>query len=36
MHAFTNPGVDVEGMAYNAVADRRSWNAMLTLFEEVF
>lgn len=36
MHEFTNPGVDVEGMAYNAVADRRSWNAMLTLFEEVF
>jgi dienelactone hydrolase len=36
MHAFTNPGVDMEGMAYNAAADRRSWNAMLTLFQEIF
>jgi dienelactone hydrolase len=36
MHAFTNPAADVEGMAYHAAADRRSWNAMLALFEEVF
>jgi dienelactone hydrolase len=36
MHAFTNPGANVEGMAYHAAADRRSWNAMLALFEEVF
>jgi dienelactone hydrolase len=36
MHAFTNPTADVEGMAYHAAADRRSWNAMLALFEEVF
>jgi hypothetical protein len=26
----------VEGMAYHAAADRRSWNAMLALFEEIF
>ncbi len=36
MHAFTNPAANVEGMAYHATADRRSWNAMLALFEEVF
>jgi dienelactone hydrolase len=36
MHAFTNPGANVEGMAYHAAADRRSWNAMLALFEEIF
>jgi dienelactone hydrolase len=36
MHAFTNPGAEAEGMAYNALADQRSWNAMLALFQEVF
>lgn len=36
MHAFTNPDADGEGMAYNALADQRSWNAMLALFQEVF
>jgi dienelactone hydrolase len=36
MHAFTNPGAGGEGMAYNALADQRSWNAMLALFQEVF
>jgi dienelactone hydrolase len=36
MHAFTNPGVKEEGMAYNALADQRSWKAMLALFQEVF
>jgi dienelactone hydrolase len=36
MHAFTNPAADVEGMAYHAAADRRAWNAMLALFEEIF
>jgi dienelactone hydrolase len=36
MHAFTNPGAKAEGMAYNASADQRSWNAMLALFQEVF
>ena len=25
MHAFTNPAANVEGMAYHATADRRSW-----------
>jgi dienelactone hydrolase len=36
MHAFTNPYADGEGMAYNALADRRSWNSMLALFQEAF
>jgi len=36
MHAFTNPGANVEGMAYHAAADRRSWQAMLALFDEIF
>jgi dienelactone hydrolase len=36
MHAFTNPAANVDGMAYHAAADRRSWNAMLALFDEVF
>jgi dienelactone hydrolase len=36
LHAFTNPGVNVEGMAYHAAADRRSWKAMLALFDEIF
>jgi dienelactone hydrolase len=36
MHAFTNPHADREGMAYNASADRRSWNSMLALFQEIF
>jgi dienelactone hydrolase len=38
-HSFTVPGVDkkgVPGLAYNAEADRRSWGAMLMLFEEAF
>lgn len=36
MHAFTNPGANVEGMAYHPAADRRSWKAMLALFDEIF
>ncbi|MGZ5961424.1 MAG: dienelactone hydrolase family protein [Rhizomicrobium sp.] len=36
MHAFTNPAANLEGMAYHAAADRRSWKAMLALFEEIF
>ncbi len=36
MHAFTNPSANVEGMAYHPAADRRSWNAMLNLFDEIF
>jgi dienelactone hydrolase len=36
-HSFTNPRVSQMGMpgfAFNAAADRRSWRAMLDLFEE--
>jgi dienelactone hydrolase len=36
MHAFTNPYADAEGMAYDALADQRSWNSMLALFQEAF
>jgi dienelactone hydrolase len=39
VHGFTNPEADAAGvpaLAYNASADRRSWNAMLGLFHEVF
>lgn len=38
-HSFTNPGVGAlgrEGFAYDEAADRRSWAAMIDLFEEVF
>ena len=38
-HSFTNPNVDAlgrDGFRYDAVADRRSWAAMLDLFGEVF
>ena len=38
-HGFTNPEADdagVPALAYNEAADRRSWKAMLGLFEEVF
>jgi len=38
-HSFTVPGVDkvgVKGLSYNAAADRRSWQAMRDLFQEVF
>jgi dienelactone hydrolase len=37
MHGFTNPEADHAGtpaLAYNADADRRSWEAMLDLFRE--
>jgi dienelactone hydrolase len=37
-HSFTNPEVDqyaIPGCAYNALADRRSWQSMLQLFGEV-
>jgi dienelactone hydrolase len=36
-HSFTNPGIDAwgfPGFRYHASADRRSWQAMLGLFEE--
>jgi len=38
-HSFTNPDADKVGMtalAYNADADKASWDAMLKLFAEVF
>ncbi len=36
-HSFTNPDIDalgLAGFAYDETADRRSWQAMLNLFEE--
>ena len=36
-HCFTNPRVDelgLPGLAYNPVADRRSWQSMLQLFDQ--
>ena len=39
VHSFTNPDADKLGnpaLAYNAAADRRSWAAMVSLFEEAF
>ncbi len=38
-HGFTDPGSDTRGLAgiaYDASADRQSWAAMLSLFDEVF
>ena len=38
-HSFTNPEpypYPVEGVGYDAVADRRSWQAMRALFDEAF
>ena len=38
-HGFTNPGAGaygIENLAYNETADKRSWNAMMKLFDEVF
>lgn len=38
-HGFTDPGSDARGIpavAYNSSADRQSWSAMLSLFDEVF
>jgi len=38
-HAFTNPDADsfkIPNIAYNAAADKRSWQAMKSFFEEVF
>jgi dienelactone hydrolase len=37
-HSFTNPDIDslgIAGFAYHEAADRRSWRAMLNLFDEV-
>jgi len=39
VHAFTNPGAgndNTKGAAYNAAADRRSWEAMRAFFAEIF
>ncbi len=39
VHGFTNPEADNAGtpaLAYDAAADRRSWQAMLELFRETF
>jgi dienelactone hydrolase len=39
VHSFTNPEADQLGspaLAYNEAADRRSWHAMLQLFQECF
>lgn len=38
-HSFTNVDAGsrgLEGLAYNAAADHRSWEAMLSFFEEIF
>jgi len=38
-HSFTNPGAGergMDGLAYNANADRRSWAAMKQFFDEIF
>jgi dienelactone hydrolase len=38
-HSFTNPDADkagVDGLAYNADADTKSWEAMTALFKKVF
>lgn len=39
VHSFTNPGAgndNSKGAAYNAHADKRSWAAMKTFFNEIF
>jgi dienelactone hydrolase len=39
VHSFTNPrasGIDLPGIDYDEATDRRSWQAMLDLFTEVF
>lgn len=38
-HSFTNPAADsfhIKGVAYNAEADHRSWQAMRNFLEEIF
>jgi dienelactone hydrolase len=39
VHAFTNPKADsfgIKGIAYNEKADKRSWQAMVDFFNEIF
>jgi dienelactone hydrolase len=38
-HSFTNPDADsfgIKGVAYNAKADKRSWEALMAFFKELF
>jgi dienelactone hydrolase len=38
-HSFTHPladGAGIAGISYDAVADARSWGAMIDTFDEVF
>ncbi len=38
-HSFTNPGIaafGMEGFAYHEASDKRSWRAMIDLFDEAF
>ena len=39
VHAFTNPDAGkagIKGVGYNEAADRRSWQAMRSFFDEIF
>jgi len=39
VHGFTNPGADkygIKGLAYNKLADERSWQYMQIFFKEIF
>jgi dienelactone hydrolase len=39
VHSFSNPAADrygLKGAAYDAKADRRSWDAMRRFFDEIF
>ena len=39
VHSFTNPdaaSAGVPGLAYNKLADERSWQAMTSFFKEIF
>lgn len=38
-HSFTNPEADknqMPALAYNRLSDQRSWNAMVSFFNEIF
>ena len=38
-HSFTNPDADqrgLDGLAYDAKADQRSWSHMRAFFDEIF
>jgi dienelactone hydrolase len=39
VHGFSNPDADrvkIKGLAYDEKADRRSWQALLDFFAEIF